>query len=176
MSIPIRQDHDIVAIGIGSNIGNKKQYIVQALRLINDHKDCEILSVSRLYQTPPWGKKDQDLFLNAAALIKTQIMPNEFLDILLSIENNLNRKRDQLWGARTIDLDILLFGNLECITDRLTIPHPYITKRGFVIVPLADIAPHIVINGLFVKEWLFRIDTSNINVINDNYDWWLNFD
>ncbi|AKK20632.1 2-amino-4-hydroxy-6-hydroxymethyldihydropteridine diphosphokinase [Candidatus Liberibacter africanus] len=172
----MNKKNDTIAIGLGSNIGNKKKYIAQALQLLNNHKDCEVISVSRLYHTPPWGKNDQDFFFNAVSLIKTRVSPNELLDILLSIENKLNRKRDVLWGSRTIDLDILILGDYVCATDRLTIPHPYITERAFVIAPLSDVAPDIVIKGLSVKKWFDHIDVSKMQVIDDSRDWWIDCD
>ncbi|MEG8098880.1 2-amino-4-hydroxy-6-hydroxymethyldihydropteridine diphosphokinase [Candidatus Liberibacter brunswickensis] len=170
----IKKRFNTVAIGLGSNIGNKKEHIAQSLKLLNSREDCKVISVSRLYKTLPWGKKNQDFFLNATALIETIVMPNELLNILLSIENKLNRKRNELWGPRTIDLDILIFENHECTTDLLTIPHPYIIERPFVIAPLADIAPDIIIKGLSIKKLFDEIDISEIQVIHDNRDWWIN--
>ncbi|MBY7649594.1 MAG: 2-amino-4-hydroxy-6-hydroxymethyldihydropteridine diphosphokinase [Candidatus Liberibacter europaeus] len=172
----IKHNYDPIAIGIGSNVGNKQYYLSQSLRLIHNHRDCEVISVSRLYNTSPWGKTDQEFFLNAVALIKTKVLPNELLDILLSIENKLKRERGELWGPRTIDLDILLFGNYACSTNRLTIPHPYITQRAFVIVPLADVAPHILINGLSISYWIGRIDVSEVQIIRNDCNWWIDCD
>ncbi|ADR52598.1 2-amino-4-hydroxy-6-hydroxymethyldihydropteridine pyrophosphokinase [Candidatus Liberibacter solanacearum CLso-ZC1] len=171
INIKINPD-DFIAIGIGSNIGDKKKYISHALNLIHQHNNCEIIAVSRLYKTVPWGNIDQDFFLNAVALVRTKISPDSLLDILLSIENNLKRQRNEKWGARTIDLDILLAGKYSSSTERLTIPHPYIVQRAFVLVPLADVAPHMVIHGFSVIDWIKKIDVSGVQVINEGYYWW----
>ncbi|MBL0849008.1 MAG: 2-amino-4-hydroxy-6-hydroxymethyldihydropteridine diphosphokinase [Candidatus Liberibacter ctenarytainae] len=172
-SILIEQNSDLIAIGIGSNIGHKKHYISCALRLIHSHGECELVSVSSLYQTIPWGKTDQDFFLNAVALVKTSVSPENLLDILISIENDLDRKRNELWGPRTIDLDILLHGDYSLSTDRLTIPHPYMTQRAFVMVPLSDVSPHILIDGLSIENWVRQMDISGVQVVKKGGYWWI---
>ncbi|AGA64801.1 2-amino-4-hydroxy-6- hydroxymethyldihydropteridine pyrophosphokinase [Liberibacter crescens BT-1] len=143
-----------------------------ALRVIHHCRDCEVLSVSKLYLTEPWGMHDQPRFLNAAALIKTTLFPENLLDLMLSIEDTMKRQRSQRWGPRTLDLDILSYDNHTIATHRLTIPHPQITQRGFVLMPLEDIAPSMLIEEKSVSDWLKQNDVSGIKVLVNHANWW----
>ncbi|MFA5863240.1 MAG: 2-amino-4-hydroxy-6-hydroxymethyldihydropteridine diphosphokinase [Phycisphaerae bacterium] len=134
-----------VYIALGSNIEPRGKYIQRALNLINDHPKMEVQTVSSVYETQPdGGPPDQKLYLNAAANIRTTLGVTELLDALQAIEKELGRKREVFWGARTIDLDILIYGQEIISTDRLIIPHPLMHERRFVMQPLAQIAPHVV--------------------------------
>lgn len=99
---------------------------------------------SAVYQTAPWGVEEQPAFLNQALAVETELAPEEVLRHLLDIEHELGRVRDERWGARDIDIDMLYYGNLVMDTARLTLPHPRLHERRFALVPLADIAPHFV--------------------------------
>jgi len=142
-----KKEHDAVEayIALGSNIEPRGKYIQHALNLMNEHPKIEVLTVSSVYETEPdGGPEGQGQYLNAAAKISTTLTATELLNALQAIEKELGRKRDVFWGARTIDLDILLYGQEIISTDRLIIPHPLMHERRFVMQPLAQIAPDIV--------------------------------
>ncbi|GMO32257.1 MAG: hypothetical protein Ta2F_08130 [Termitinemataceae bacterium] len=126
-------------IALGSNIGDKEKYIIQALDLLNAENNLRISALSKMYKTDPVGYTDQDFFLNMVCRIETDLSPNQLLDVLHKIENDLQRKRIIRWGPRTIDLDILLYDDLESCDPVLTVPHPRMTERAFVMVPLGDV-------------------------------------
>lgn len=130
-----------VFLGLGSNIGNRLDYLNKAKHLIL--KTNWIIKESSIYETAPIGFIDQDAFLNQVILIKTKLSPNNLLDELLSIEKKLSRIRTIKWGPRTIDLDILIYNDLTYTSDNLILPHPGIRERRFVIEPLLEIAPSI---------------------------------
>ena len=133
---------DEIFIGIGSNLGDKEKNIRKAISLLKER--CKILKLSSLYETEPVGYKNQNWFLNCAVQIKTGLKPQELLKFILSIENKLGRIRAIKNGPRTIDLDILFYGNKIIKTKNLAIPHPRLHKRLFVLKPLADICPDFV--------------------------------
>jgi 2-amino-4-hydroxy-6-hydroxymethyldihydropteridine diphosphokinase len=153
------------ALGLGSNLGDRQAQITLALDSLAMHPHIDVLAVSALYQTPPWGKTDQPAFFNAAALIETDLAPRTLLEAVLGIERSLGRLRNELWGPRTIDLDILLYGEETIGEPGLTIPHPRIQERAFVIRPLADILPDAVIAGRRVTDWLAALDVAGIEAV-----------
>lgn len=134
-------------IGIGSNVGNRLGYISKALGLIGELPDTELVAVSPLYDTAPIGKTDQPRFLNAVAEVRTGLEPRKLLHSLLAIEDVCGRFRSDVWGPRTLDLDIVAYDDVEMSTEALTLPHPRAAERAFVLVPLADVAPDLVIPG-----------------------------
>jgi len=127
-------------IGLGSNQGEPVENIKKALKLIDGAKGIKITAVSSLYLTEPEGYEDQPWFYNCVAEIETGLSPQELLETLQHIENGLGRVRTVRWGPRTIDLDILLYDLCLVNTEQLTIPHPRMEERAFVMVPLAEIA------------------------------------
>ena len=126
-------------IGLGSNLGDKKANCRKAIALLA--KSVRVVRVSSLYCTEPIGYTDQDEFVNAVVEIETGLSPDELLRQCRSIEDELGRVRTVRWGPRTIDVDILLYGTLMIETPELTIPHPLLHSRRFVLVPLCEIAP-----------------------------------
>jgi len=156
-----------VALGLGSNMGDRQNHITLALDSLAMHPGIDMIAVSGLYETPPWGKTDQPAFLNAAVLIETDLAPRTLLEAVLGIERSLGRVRGQLWGPRTIDVDILLYGDTKVDEPGLTIPHPRIHERAFVIRPLADVLPGAVIAGRSVSDWLQTLDVSGIETVAD---------
>lgn len=126
-------------IGLGSNLGARRHTLRQALTLIHETADAELLSVSFFYETEPWGVVDQPPYINAVALLETSLEPTKLLDRLQSIEAALGRVRTEHWGARTLDLDILSIEGVTLSTERLTAPHPLMNERAFVQVPLRDV-------------------------------------
>lgn len=127
-------------IGIGSNLGIPAQNCEKAIRLLNDTAGIEVTSRSSLYQSEPVGNTEQNWFVNAAAVIKTSLEPESLLNQLLKIEEVLGRVRREKWGPRIIDLDILTYDNLVVNTPDLTLPHPEMAKRRFVLQPLSECA------------------------------------
>jgi len=133
-----------VYIALGSNIEPRGRYIQRALNLMNDHPKMDVETVSSMYETEPeGGPEGQGPYLNAVAKVNTTLAPIELLDALQSIEKDLGRKRSIHWGPRTIDLDILLYGQDIISNDRLMVPHPLMHERRFVMQPLAQIAPDV---------------------------------
>lgn len=128
-------------IALGSNIGRREEYLKKAVSLLHQHPSVEVTDISSIYETDPVGYTDQDLFLNMAAAVKTSLSPFELLDLTQRIEKELGRKRDIRWGPRTADLDILLYNRENIETEQLTVPHPRMHERMFVLVPLLEIYP-----------------------------------
>ncbi len=139
-------------IGLGGNLGDPVKSIHQALEMIGQNKDCRIEAVSSFWRTPPWGKTDQPDFINACAKVSTQLEPQAFLELCLQTEKTLKRVRNERWGPRSIDIDILFFGDRKLEEEGLVIPHPRIAERAFVLVPLAEIAPDQILNGKTISE------------------------
>jgi 2-amino-4-hydroxy-6-hydroxymethyldihydropteridine diphosphokinase len=132
----------IAYIGVGSNVGDRKANCRKAFELLAD--TGRVISVSSLYCTEPVGYKEQEDFINAVVSIETDLSARELLDTCHAIEGRLGRKRTLRWGPRTIDLDILLYGDQMMNQPHLVIPHPLMATRKFVLVPLAEIAPEVM--------------------------------
>lgn len=131
-------------IGIGSNLGDKRAYLDKAVDSLRDDRRCRVLRVSKFITTKPVGPVEQDDFLNGCIEIDTLYSPHELLDLLHEIENKAGRERIIHWGPRTLDLDILLYDSIMLHDDTLTIPHPEMRNREFVLAPLAEIAPFAI--------------------------------
>jgi 2-amino-4-hydroxy-6-hydroxymethyldihydropteridine diphosphokinase len=129
-------------IGLGSNIGDRKGFCLKALELLA--RAGRVTKVSSYYCTEPVGNRDQEEFVNAVAELETSLSPLQLLAACRAIEDELGRRRSVHWGPRTIDLDILLYGDQVVESPHLTIPHPFLTARGFVLTPLCEIAPQAV--------------------------------
>ena len=136
-----------VYLSLGSNIGNRQEYIESAIELVGKTEGIKILKKSGLYETSPVGYVEQDLFLNAVIKIETDFSAREILKIINKIENELDRKREIRWGPRTIDIDILIFSDKKINETDLIIPHKEMLNRLFVLVPLIEIY-----DGEFEKE------------------------
>lgn len=128
---------------IGGNVGNRHQNLEKAAQLINEQAG-NIVNRSALYETEAWGKSDQPAFLNQVLEIETSHQPHPLLDTILQIEQQMGRERKEKYGPRTIDIDILLYNDIELDTDELVIPHPQMHLRRFVLSPLAEIAPEAI--------------------------------
>jgi 2-amino-4-hydroxy-6-hydroxymethyldihydropteridine diphosphokinase len=131
----------MVYLLLGSNIAPREQYLQQALQEI-EQKIGQVVSISSIYQTQAWGNQQQADFLNRAVAVETQLDAFELLALLQTIEKKLGRKREQIWGARTIDIDIIFYDQQIISTQELTIPHSRILERRFVLQPLTEIAPN----------------------------------
>ncbi len=141
-------------MSLGANLGERGETIREALRRLALAEGTELLKVAPFYETAPWGKTDQPGFINTCAEVRTELEPLQFLHFCQKIERDLGRVRHEHWGARTIDIDMLCMEGVESQTEELCLPHPYLTERAFVLVPLADIAPELLLKGRSVREWL----------------------
>lgn len=146
-------------IALGSNLGRKRDNIARAIQLIAALPGVKIIKSSSLYETEPWGKTDQDNFLNQVIAVETSLHPAELLRELQNIEIKMGRQRKEKWGPRIIDLDILLYGNEVMDDPHLTIPHPHLRQRLFVLVPLAEIGADLQFpeDGATVEEVLSSV-------------------
>ncbi|MBK3496892.1 2-amino-4-hydroxy-6-hydroxymethyldihydropteridine diphosphokinase [Viridibacillus sp. YIM B01967] len=133
-----------VYISLGSNIGDRLQTLQHAVKLLTEQNEVEVVKLSSIYETDPVGFTDQDAFLNMVAHIRTALAPEKTLKMCQAIENELKRVRVIRWGPRTIDLDILLYNHDNIETETLTVPHPRMHERAFVLVPLLEIDPKLI--------------------------------
>jgi len=134
-------------IGLGSNLGEREAMIRQALEALSAMPDTELLRASSLYDSEPVGEADQPNFLNAVAQVDTDLSARQVLWNLLLIEKRLGRERTRRWGPRSIDLDLLLYGDEVIEEDDLRVPHPEMHRRAFVLVPLVELDPTLVHPG-----------------------------
>ena len=128
-------------IGLGSNLEEPARQLDEACRRLSLIEGLEITRVSSYYKTEPVGVLDQPWFINAAASLRTRLSPEDLLAALLKVENDMGRVRKQRWGPRLVDLDLLLYNNNVVNMPHLQVPHPEMASRGFVLLPLAEIAP-----------------------------------
>jgi 2-amino-4-hydroxy-6-hydroxymethyldihydropteridine diphosphokinase len=131
--------HNKVFLGLGSNLGNRAENLLMAQKLIEE-KVGKTLSKSSIYETAAWGITEQNAFLNQVLEIETIFSPNAVLHLVLKIEKDMGRIREIKWGERSIDIDVLYYNNEIISTENLTVPHPFIQERKFVLVPLCEIA------------------------------------
>jgi 2-amino-4-hydroxy-6-hydroxymethyldihydropteridine diphosphokinase len=135
-------------VGLGANLGNREQTIRRAVDALGRRPGVEVLAVSAFRETDPVGFTDQPPFLNGAAVVETDLEPRALLDALLAVERELGRTRDgPRFGPRTIDLDLLVFGNREVSEPGLTVPHPRLAERAFALEPLVELDPELEIPG-----------------------------
>ena len=134
-------------VGLGANLGNREEMLQHAIALLSAADGVEVLAVSELRETDPVGVVDQPPFLNGAAAVDTTLSARELLDTLLAIERSLGRVRAERWGPRTIDLDLLLYGDEIVDEPGLRVPHPHLHERRFALEPLVELDPELVIPG-----------------------------
>ena len=156
MTMPVR-----ACIGLGGNVGDVAATLQAAFDALDRLPGTHVLARSHLYRTPAWGNEAQADFVNAAALVETTLAPRALLDGLLAIERAFGRERRERWGPRTLDLDLLLYGDEIIDAPGLHVPHPHLHERAFVLRPLADIAPELRVPGQgTVTDLLGRVDSS----------------
>lgn len=145
----------IAYLGLGTNLGRRRGNLVEALRRLHHREGVHVTRLSSLYETAPVGVLDQPDFLNLCAEVKTTLPPVAFLQRMLAVEQELHRVRTLRWGPRTIDLDLLLYGDRVIREENLTVPHPRMTERPFVLIPLSEIAGKVLIpgTGKTVSQW-----------------------
>ena len=161
-------------LGLGGNVGDVVSSFISAISFLEAQEGVSILAVSPVYKTPPWGMEEQDWFHNTCIKLQTTLSPNKMLVLCKQIEQNLNRQKTVHWGPRTIDLDILTYGEESIADEGLTIPHAQMTNRAFVLVPLKDIAPDLIIQEQSIDYWLSQLDLNEIQNINLPQRWWDN--
>ncbi|MDX1344344.1 MAG: 2-amino-4-hydroxy-6-hydroxymethyldihydropteridine diphosphokinase [Sedimenticolaceae bacterium] len=155
-------------IGLGSNLDNPRDQVVEALQELSETDGIRLLARSSLYLSEPLGPQDQPDFINAAAAIETTLEPLSLLEVLQAIEQRHGRKRERHWGPRTLDLDLLLYDDEQIRHPDLTVPHPAIAERSFVLLPLQEIAPGLVIPGLgSVESLLEKLGNPVLEITND---------
>ncbi|MDD9272069.1 2-amino-4-hydroxy-6-hydroxymethyldihydropteridine diphosphokinase [Paenibacillus sp. GCM10023248] len=139
MTAEVRERSVTAYVALGSNIDDREQFLQDAITALNQESGIVVTGVSSMYETDPVGYVDQSAFLNMVVQIQTNLPAEELLHTLLAIETRLGRKRDVRWGPRTIDLDLLLYGDERHTTPDLIIPHPRMHERAFVLVPLSEV-------------------------------------
>lgn len=148
-----------IYVGVGSNLHDPLEQATQAIQELSAHRHLRNLIASPLYQSKPVGPQDQPDYINAVVRIETQLGPHDVLDLLQALEQGHGRIRKRHWGERSLDLDLLLYGNAFIHTPRLTVPHTYMLERGFVLYPLADINPELLLpNGNPLKGYLDSVE------------------
>ena len=154
-----------VYIAIGSNLASPLEQVNAALAALAEIPDSQIVAVSPFYRTPPLGPQDQPDYLNAAVALDTDLAPETLLDHTQRIELQQGRERKaHRWGPRTLDLDIMLFGDRQIATPRLTVPHYDMKNRAFMLLPLVHIAPDVCFqDGVKVADILANLDPSGIS-------------
>jgi len=140
-----------VFLSFGSNLEEREACIQRAVTAVEGLRNTAVTRTSSLWETEPWGKRDQPRFLNQVAELYTESRPIELLRRCKSIEKELGRKTAERWGPRKIDIDILLWGDIQLSSDELQLPHPRLSERKFVLVPLHELAAELVVPGLNKK-------------------------
>ena len=151
-------------LALGGNVGQVRQTFDRALAMLCDGTRLRLKARSSDYETPPWGVEDQPAFVNLCVAIETDLTPLELLARVQAVEHALGRERAQerRWGPRPIDIDILAYDDVTLDEPALTLPHPHLFERAFVLVPLAEIVPERVIAGKRVRDALAKLDTTGI--------------
>jgi 2-amino-4-hydroxy-6-hydroxymethyldihydropteridine diphosphokinase len=151
-------------IALGGNIGDVRAMLDRAVAGLCDGREVRLLARSSDYRTPPWGIEDQPSFINACLMVATTLSPRALLERAHAVECSFgrNRAREQRWGPRTLDIDLLAYDDIVRAEPGLTLPHPRLFQRAFVLVPLAEIAPDRVIAGIKISDAAARIDATGI--------------
>jgi 2-amino-4-hydroxy-6-hydroxymethyldihydropteridine diphosphokinase len=151
-------------LGLGGNLGDVRATLDRAVATLCDGREVRLVARSSDYLTPPWGVADQPPFVNLALVVETTLPPRALLDRALRVEAMFGRDRakEQRWGPRTLDIDIIAYGAIETEEPGLTLPHPRLFERAFVLAPLAEIAPDRVIGGVKIADALARLGPAGI--------------
>ncbi|MBW7964305.1 2-amino-4-hydroxy-6-hydroxymethyldihydropteridine diphosphokinase [Bradyrhizobium sp. BR 10261] len=158
-----------VLIALGGNVGDVRTTFKKAIAHICGMAQATVIARSSDYATPPWGDENQDPFVNACVEIETGLDPHALLFVMQKVEQKFGRTRDQdrRWGPRTLDLDMIAYDDVSMNKPDLTLPHPHLFERAFVLVPLAEIAPERVISGIRVRHALASVSTQGIEQLPD---------
>lgn len=158
-------------LGLGANLQQPLKQLKLALDRLNHSSAVKIVEVSPFYETPPWGDKQQNNFINAVAHIETSLEPLQLLHFLQSIENEMGRSREgRRWGPRLIDIDLLLFDGYSCNSAELELPHPRMHERAFVLLPLSDLDASLEIPGCgTVRSLLSQLSCDGIQRLDEGF-------
>jgi 2-amino-4-hydroxy-6-hydroxymethyldihydropteridine diphosphokinase len=156
-------------IALGSNLGNSQETLELALKKISEIEGISLKNNSSWYKTAPIGPEQPD-YINGCALLEVSLEPHQLLKTLLKIEDEFGRVRKERWGARILDLDVIIYGDLILGTPDLQIPHPRMTERAFVLVPLSEIAPNLQEpkSGLTILQLLEKVDKTGVKFFSSN--------
>jgi 2-amino-4-hydroxy-6-hydroxymethyldihydropteridine diphosphokinase len=151
-------------IALGGNVGDVPATFNRAIAMLCDGDAVRLVKRSANYRTPPWGVEDQPAFVNAVIEVAARLAARDLLERMREVESRFGRDRafERRWGPRTLDIDLLAYDDVTLATPELTLPHPRLLERAFVLVPLAEIAPHRVIAGVRVSEALARVNAGGI--------------
>jgi len=151
-------------LALGGNVGDTRSAFDRAIAMLCEDGRVRLVARSSDYRTPPWGVTDQPPFINAAIAVETALSPHELLARAQTIERAFgrDRNREQRWGPRTLDIDLIAYDDMSLASPNLTLPHPRLFERAFVLVALAEIAPDRTIAGIRVRDALARVDRSGI--------------
>ena len=155
-------------LGLGGNIGNVKENMQEALRLLQANNAVKLIKQSSYYETAPVGFEQQEWFINIVIEIETGLPPYELLELCNKVEHQLKRERLIRWGPRTIDIDILLYEGFKSNEPKLIVPHPRMQERAFVMIPLLEIAPDLKIKGQSLKEIVNHISNQEIRKLTND--------
>lgn len=163
---------DIAYLGLGSNLAAPSQQLISALRELHRHRQISVQGCSHLYRSAPMGPQDQPDYVNAVCQLTTSLSPLELLDELQAIEAEHGRERlGEKWGPRTLDLDLLMFNDVRMQSERLTLPHYGMAQREFVLVPLFEIAPDLIMqDGQKLSTWISKCSLTGLKRLADNID------
>ncbi len=167
----MQQMPTIAYIGLGSNLGDSQQIMQQAIAALSEHAVISDIQVSGLYASKPLGPQDQPDFLNAAVSLKTTLSAFELLAVIQGLEKTAGRVKLRHWGERTLDMDLLLYGHESIHTATLTVPHPGILQRHFVMLPLLDLNPHLCVAGLSLQQQLSTLTLDDIKKVSETAGW-----
>lgn len=154
-----------IFLSLGSNIGQKVDYLNKAVGIIKQNEFIHKVKVSSVYQTDPVGYLEQDVFMNIAIELLTTLEPYRLLEMCQNVEKQLNRERLIRWGPRTIDVDIILYDDLVMTDEDLTIPHPRMHERAFVLVPICELDSELLVRNQKIQTLLEALDTSGVRKI-----------
>jgi len=151
-------------VALGGNVGDVRQTLARAIAQFCDGSTVTLLARSSDYKTPPWGVEDQPAFVNCAIAVSTALSPHELLKRGQATERAFGRDRanERRWGPRTLDIDLIAYDNVTLDDPELTLPHPRLFERAFVLAPLAEIVPDRIIAGMRVREGLAKLDQAGI--------------
>lgn len=156
---------EIAYVGMGSNMGDRRAMLCRALSGMTAFASTWVRAVSSIYETAPWGMPDQPAFLNCAAMLETELEPVALLQELLGLETRLGRVREIHWGPRVIDLDLLFYDRISMDTEFLTLPHPLIAARPFVLVPLLELRVDLTVHGVSLSDHLEKLPRTAGDVV-----------
>ena len=165
-----KSNRNIAYIGFGSNLDDRLAYIKNAVLQIKKNENCKFIKISAIYETKPLGEANQPDFLNAVAKIETELSVKELFNFLKEVEKKVGRKDSYKWGPREIDLDLLFFNDIVYSDENLTIPHPGISQRDFVLKPLAEIEPtlfHPVLKQKISDIYILESEENIIRIVKE---------